>query len=427
MNLLDFEDDYKELVTFIPNKEVPIHRWYSFVEGYSTELVKKLINEQRVQPRICLDPFGGIGTTALTCSELGIDCISIEANPFFADAAKVKANINSYSKEGVEELVSRLERELLKCNGVVQFPELESITFFEDEHKKKWIFHKSSSEGVYDILSQINRLCINGSVIYRPLLTLSLASILLEVSNVFRNGKCLSYKRNWESRKYSRKQVHELFLNHLRTVVIDDINNYSGNYVDNTNRIILGDSRRAIAEIEEEIDLVITSPPYLNSRDYTDVYRLELWILGYISKFETEKKQRKKGLTSHVQIPIEKVSYPDVPELNSAISYLESSDVKLWNKGIPNMVRGYFNEMEKVIQSVHSRLTTNGRVYINVANSAYSNCVIEVDVILAKIAELNGFECKEIRVARKINTSSQQSSLIGSEKMRESIIVLEKV
>ena len=32
---------------------------------------------------------------------------------------------------------------------------------------------------------------------------------------------------------------------------------------------------------DNSIDLVITSPPYLNSRDYTDTYMLELKTLGF--------------------------------------------------------------------------------------------------------------------------------------------------
>ena len=147
-------------------------------------------------------------------------------------------------------------------------------------------------------------------------------------------------------------------------------------------------------------------------------------MLGYISTYENERKFRKSALTSHVQIQLEKVDYPNVEELKTAIAFLESSEAKLWNNNIPNMVRGYFNDMQNLLIELKPKLNPNAKLYINVSNSAYSNHIIEVDLIIAKAAELIGYRCEEIRIARPIKTSSQQAKIIDTEKMRESIIVL---
>jgi hypothetical protein len=40
--------------------------------------------------RRVIDPTGGSGTTALTCSFLGIDCDTVEVNPFLADVIEAK-------------------------------------------------------------------------------------------------------------------------------------------------------------------------------------------------------------------------------------------------------------------------------------------------------------------------------------------------
>jgi hypothetical protein len=69
-------------------------------------------------------------------------------------------------------------------------------------------------------------------------------------------------------------------------------------------------------------------------------------------------------------------------------------------------------------------LNPNAKLYINVSNSAYSNYIIEVDIIIAKVAELIGYKCEEIRIARSIKTSSQQAKKMNIDNMRESIIVL---
>ena len=61
MNFKDYTNQYSNLVTFTPNKNTPIHRWYPLVEGYSTDFVRNIIEEQEFRPEFCFDPFGGIG------------------------------------------------------------------------------------------------------------------------------------------------------------------------------------------------------------------------------------------------------------------------------------------------------------------------------------------------------------------------------
>jgi DNA modification methylase len=429
LKITDYTKEYFNLVTFTPNKNKPIHKWYPLVEGYSTELVKKLIEEQVSRPNICFDPFGGVGTTALTCLELDVQCVSIESSPFFYDVANAKINYHKLSTIVLESLILKITLKLENQKRTVKHPELQSKTFFESD-RTKWIFHKSVSNGIFDIVKIIDEICSDDLLIYKSIFKISLSTILQEVSNVFKNGKCLSYKKNWREKQYKRQDVHSFFLKHINEVILVDLKLIDADkeITRSQNLILFGDSRKEVSNIQNGIDIVITSPPYLNSRDYTDIYRLELWMLGYVSTYDNERVIRKNALTSHVQIPLPKVNYPDVEELKVAINYLESDEVKLWNINIPNMVRGYFNDMQNLLLDLKPKLKKNAMLYINVSNSSYSNHIIEVDLIIAKAAELIGYRCEEIRIARPIKTSSQQAN-IGNDlsKMRESIIVLKNI
>ena len=51
-----------------------------------------------------------------------------------------------------------------------------------------------------------------------------------------------------------------------------------------------------------QFDLVVFSPPYPNSFDYTDIYNVELWALGYLGSSADNRKLRGETLRSHVQI-----------------------------------------------------------------------------------------------------------------------------
>ena len=360
---------------------------------------------------------------------MGVECVSIESNPFFYDVSNIKTKYCELLSDTLEFLINRITIKLGKRKSLVIHPELQSKTFFEQSERTKWIFHQSTSNGIFDIVKIIDVVCKDEFLLYKNVFKISLATILQEVSNVFKNGKCLSYRKNWRSRQFSREQVHQLFLKHVKEIILEDLKSIQCKQADfyKPNKIIFGDSREKVKEIREGIDLVITSPPYLNSRDYTDIYRLELWMLGYVSTYDSERKIRENALTSHVQIQLPKVDYPKVKELEIAVNYLEGNEATLWNQNIPNMVRGYFNDMQNLLLDLKPKLNPNAKLYINVSNSAYSNHIIEVDVIIAKAAELIGYKCEEIRIARPIKTSSQQAKKMNIDKMRESVIVLSNI
>lgn len=188
------------------------------------------------------------------------------------------------------------------------------------------------------------------------------------------------------------------------------------------------DSRVAIEEriANNSIDLVITSPPYLNSRDYTDTYMLELKTLGFTKTSEEIKELREKTIRSHVQIKWSDTSTVDNEMLNRTLKELEEAAGKTekWNDSIIDMVRLYFVDIKNIFRVLYSKMKLNGRIFFNVSNSAYFNVLINTLEICASIAEQEGFYVIEIRDARKLKTSPQQQKKVG--KLLEGVIVLEK-
>ena len=252
-----------------------------------------------------------------------------------------------------------------------------------------------------------------------------LAAILLGTSNVFRNGKCLSYKPNWQSRRLLRRHVHKKFIGFCRDIILEDLyrRNSDEKTVENHNYCGTGDARRLIKDLDDEsIDLVVTSPLYLNSRDYIDIYRLELCILGYLKSYAKERELRKSTLYSHVQIAWPDEVAPDIAELSQVLNEIVKYRDKLWNKSMPEMIKGYFANMNTIFGFLYTKLKRNSKVYFDVGNSSYCRTTIETDAIIAQIAERNGFHIDEIRVARYLKSSGQQDS----KRIRESIIVLRK-
>ena len=99
-------------------------------------------------------------------------------------------------------------------------------------------------------------------------------------------------------------------------------------------RVQHGDARTI--SLDGQYDLSVFSPPYPNSFDYTDVYNVELWMLGYLSHYVENQELRRTTLASHVQILRDYHSAPaGSSTLTSAIQSLQDSRDLLWDPWIP--------------------------------------------------------------------------------------------
>lgn len=420
-NHVDYFEKYGRIMQFNKNKSIPVHRWYSFVEGYSKEFIESIVKEMDKKEMVCLEPFSGSGTTALELQNLGYKCYSFEINPLMYTISRVKLE-KSYEIDKINywHNIIKEKRNGTKCRLSSDFS-----TLYESKDATKWNFDKNVGEAVQKLKINIDLI---SETIYKELFTVALASILLDVSNLYRNGKCLSYKKGWKDKKTSELEVFEKFDNKIEEIK-DDVNeNTAKSYVTNKDFLFNEDSRIGISEhIEDDsIDLVITSPPYLNSRDYTDTYMLELKALGYTENTSEIQHLREQTFRSHVQVKWNDNSTIENDLLKTTLKELEkkSQEKDSWNDSIIDMVRLYFVDVDKLFRAIYAKMKYEGRVYFNVSNSAYFDTLIDTLEICASIAETIGFNIIEIRDARFLKTSPQQREVV--KQLLEGVIVMEK-
>lgn len=419
---VDYYKTYGRIMQFNKNKKEPIHRWYPFVEGYSREFIQSILNEMGRPNLVCLEPFSGSGTTALELQNNGIRCYSFEVNPLMYLIARVKME-KEYDVSRIDYWLNFVKGRRKDIQICLQ---TEFNTLYEGANKKKWNYNTDVGIAVEKLRATIN---LVDEEIYKELFTVALASILLDVSNLYRNGKCLSYKRNWKDRQITESEVYELFDDKVVCEIKQDIEAVKNSTRQNNKLLLFNEDSRVGIESRVQdgtIDLVITSPPYLNSRDYTDTYMLELKTLGFTETSEKIRELREKTLRSHVQIKWKDKTNIQNGLLAETIKQLEiaSEDVEQWNSSIIDMVRLYFVDMQSIFRTLYKKMKNGGRVYFNVSNSAYFNVLIDTLEICASIAEDEGFRVIEIRDARKLKTSPQQQKQVG--KLLEGVIVLAK-
>jgi len=402
----------RELVNFKINELMPIHRWYYFKEGYSHQIVEKLLSEFEIEKgSTVLDPFAGSGTTLLACQWKGVYPKGVDINPFFTFVQRAKLDWYKYDHKKLETEIKKLS-EMEVNEPSIKAPELSSFRrVYLPKILKQLLFFKEAVLEVEDDLT-------------RNFLLLGLASILEEVSQVKKDGKGLKFVQRKRA-----SPVKSVFIEKLKSMFAD-LHYAESRFFGSTEKIegevFTADTRKKVDFIDEDsIDFVMFSPPYLNTFDYTEVYKLELWFLDFIKNYDEFKALRATTLRSHNLFNWETTKIWKHKLLEQIVQEIKTR--KLWSDIIPVMIQGYFDDMFLSMQQLHKVLKQGSFCVIVVGNSSYAKVPIPTDLLLAKIGKDAGFKPIEVRIARTLLTSSQQLKKLDKDLrsiLRESIIIL---
>lgn len=188
--------------------------------------------------------------------------------------------------------------------------------------------------------------------------------------------------------------------------------------------------------INKSLGVIMYSPPYANSFDYFESYKMEVILADCAENMKGIGEYRKQAIESFVGRSDQRVVNRDFiewmsEEIENAIPEKETRTGKRDSRTrkVPKMLKGYFADMEKVISESSYVLRTGKKCYIVVDQSAYLGRIVPTDLFLAAIAEHYDFRVTDIIICRIAKTSGQQIHLYPylRDSLRESIVVLEKI
>ena len=396
---------------------LPFQSWRKFKEAFAPELIARAVSESLIPVRRCLDPFGGSGTTALACQFLGVHPVTIEVNPFLADLIEAKVTIYD-----TDVLARDLSKIVQYAGGKSGTPEITfkaaPSTFIEPGVKSRWIFDRAIAARLAAYRTAIEEL---KNETHRRLFRVLLGGSLVEVSNVVVSGKGRRYRGGWEHRRRSPHTIDQLFCN-VAQRAITEIHLFQERPC-TSSEVLRGDCREILRN-NVQCDVAVFSPPYPNSFDYTDVYNLELWMLGYLNGKEDNQVLRTSTLSSHVQIARAFSPAPVGSEtLNNTLAQLKDVREHLWSDWIPEMVGAYFADIFAVLSNIFNSLTLHGQTWMVVGDSCYADVRIATAKIIAELASSGGWTVTFIEPFRAMRASPQQG---GRPELAESLVLLTK-
>jgi hypothetical protein len=408
--------DLEARPNFALNGDLPRHRWYRFKEGFSAGLVSAFASEYLpTKNGRLLDPFLGSGTTAVEGARLGHVVDGIETNPFMAFMARVKTR--DYTR------ATALESAALQClrrrRRDNQFTLPRDSTLVERKGLNKWLLNGEVAARFEQLRTAISDI---SPATTRNLLLFALLSSIEDVANARKDGKCWRYKSNWRSLHFNAADLDEAFAKQVLRYG-EDIAVCPR--LEGSATIVHGDARKELDRIgssEMPYDGLLTSPPYLNSFDYTDIYRPELLLLNVVRNSRELRKLRFGTLRSHVQVAWKPSAPLAIPLLRQTIAAVDTAG--LWCGRIPEMINAYFVDLDRIVELCGHKLKIGATAGFVVADSAYCGVVIPVDLILSEIFERRGFLTKKITVFRKTlgNGHHQQRSV---ERLKEVMVIAE--
>ena len=255
------------------------HDLHPYPAKFIPQIPANLIERLSMPGDVVLDPFGGSATTAVEAVRMGRRAVSFDANPLSALIGRVKTG---FMAAGVR---SDLDQLCAAVDGHI-------MSFLS--HGPDWESHLMSRYGRYlphipNLEKWFNdhivgELCLirhlieqTTSGLARDAACLALSRVIIRVSNQESETRYVSVAKQLEP-----TIALKAYLESLKTVS-RRLDKAAIDLQVADARFLVGDSRYDLPRQvgEDQVDLIVTSPPYPNATDYHLYHRFRLFWLGF--------------------------------------------------------------------------------------------------------------------------------------------------
>ncbi len=353
-----------------------IYSWARYHAGFSPSFVRKLLASLDLGSNsLVFDPYLGLGTTCLEASRLGIPSIGVEINPFACVVARARVGWGFDQSEFEVAL-----RELSEVRAQQEPP---------SKNFGRWFGKNESTPRFLCSLGRATQKISN-----RDLANFLLAAIILCLRRMahVRKGTNPAWTAVDTDATSSPGDPYICFASQARHMLKDQMAARSSRRVNA--RIVNCDILKF--SLNEKVDAIVTSPPYLSRLDYVMAHRLEndfLFEVGLAENADDIRTELTGGVVVIGNSP--KSDWPQQSWSETSLNTLES----VWNHAAkasrsyyyPLLVR-YFGEMHLCLKRIRKHLRQNGVCVIVAQNSYYKDIEIPLPRIIEEMGDIAGFK-----------------------------------
>jgi hypothetical protein len=403
---------------FTKNKEVPLHRWVPWVAGFSAQFVQDSLDEYLPESNpsdLCvLDPFAGVGTTLVQAFIRGLNVIGFEINPFAALAARSKLEAARISPESLADHIEAFEKYMARRCGSngngKSHPSSQPPPGFSGRTR---LFSPKVERKVLTALDFIGSID-DGRM--RDLFRLAFGSVMVGVSN-YSYEPSLTRRSAVGKPDISDAPVASVISAKLRNMLEDIqwLHEAMGELAQNPQGQVFHASISSAPELldrHEFVDLVVTSPPYLNNYHYPRNTRPQLHWLGLASGTgyggARENDSFGKFWQTVRSLPPIPLSFP-FPSLQRTIDEIRGLNTAAGTYGGPgwaNYVTTYFNDTHYFCNTLGGLLKRGATAVIVLGNSIIQGVEVKTDQFFGQIAEQCGLNFVDTHLLRNKRTGS---------------------
>ncbi|MBI2505648.1 MAG: site-specific DNA-methyltransferase [Candidatus Latescibacteria bacterium] len=421
---------------FAANKSLPIHRWVPWIAGFSRQFVQGAIARHLKKKGTVLDPFSGVGTTLVEAVLSGHDAIGFEINPYAALACRTKLNAFRLSLGEVQESVERFKGFYAQAMASGYTPHSQPPPGF----KTRGEFY--SPKVLEKVLVVQDFIATLKEGLLRDLFRVAFSSTMVSYSNY-------SYEPSLGRRVTAGKEnvedfpVGEAVGGKLREMVQDsEWMRAQLKGVNPTSQVFSESFFKCRERLTSgSVDLLITSPPYLNNYHYNRNTRPHLYWLGYAETPSDMKPLEEENFGKFWQTVRErenvdldfKLKSEEIAECLRTLREKNPEKGIYGGNGWANYAASYFNDCYKFALATKYALKRRGTALVVIGNSILQGGMIPTDRYLAEIAESVGLELIDIHIPRatRIGNSIIHSDVrVGvaeeSHKLYEAVVELRK-
>lgn len=443
------QEDYG---SFKDGRAAPVHRWFEYPAGYSYRLVESKMRDAGLKAgssAVVADPFVGSGTTSLAARQYGIDSVGTEAHPLVWWVASTKV-YDGYDEADIRREYSRVVDGArgaaagLDVGGV--WPELIYKCYGPANLRLLYLLRE--------------RVGAVGDGHTRDFLKLALVATLRRAARAGTGWPYIAPSKRGS--KAAERDALDAFGAQC-SMMLGDLREFeawcgAGGAAEpgartldahaggaragrrTSHRIVNGDARQFARHAgPDRIDLVVTSPPYLNNYDYADRTRLETFFLGVYSSWGEITRGVRDALmtaaTTQVRVRDygERIAMPAVREASNAV-HAELSDIVgrlgairsggSGRKMYDLMVAGYFEDIAGVVGQVRDTLDRGRRFVLVLGDSAPYGVHVRTDELIGRLAVDLGFSSYGIEVLRARGDKWKSNPQRHHVPLRESVVTV---